>query len=162
MKKHFFLLTSLLAAAFFTVQAQTKTQTITALSTSEHSAKAAVHPAVLANFKSQYPGAVDDSWLTMKKGYVVRFSSNDLNYDVFLDKNGRMTSQVRYCHEKDLPTSVLNMVKSFGGCFTIDLIREVTTQLGTAYLVTIDEGSTWKVIRIAGDEMDVFEEHKKG
>lgn len=162
MKKQFFFLTVILIAAFSTAQAQANVEVITAISTAAYAVKATVHPAILANFQMQYPNATEDSWAVNGHGYLVNFKTGSILYHAFLNKKGQVKSQIRYYHEKDLPARVLNIVKRSGGYFTIGLIREVTTQAGTAYLVTIDEGARWKVIRVVGNEMDVFEEHNKG
>ena len=73
-----------------------------------------------------------------------------------------MTSQIRYYGEKDMPVNVRNQINHLNGCFTIGIIKEVTTVGGTAYLVTLLGEHDWKVMRIVGYEMEVLEEHIKG
>jgi hypothetical protein len=161
MKKQFFLLTSILIAALFTSQAQFKPVVLSEMP-AEHYAKVTIHPAITANFHSQYANVSDDAWAETENGYLVSFSSNGIRYNTYLNKKGKMTSQIRFYSEKELPVTVRDRVMDFYSCFTIGTVKEVTIKNSIAYLVTINNATSWKVIRVAGNEMDVFEEHKKG
>lgn len=161
MKKQFFLLASVIMVGCLTARSQFK-PVVLSEGTAEHPAKTAVHPAIIANFHSHYPNAGDEAWAKTEKGYLVNFISNSIRYNVFLNKKGRMTSQIRFYSEKELPAAVRERVTDCYNCFTIGSVKEVTTDNSVAYLVTISSATSWKVIRVAGDEMDVFEEHKKG
>ena len=84
----------------------------------------------------------------------------------FLDKKGKVISQIRYYHEKELPAEVHRVVSDFirynSDCQTIGLVREIITGAGTAFLVTVNGATGWKVLRVKGNELDIFEEHKNG
>ena len=161
MKKQFLLLTSVLIAVCFTAQSQLQ-PVVLSEGPAEHFAKSAIHPAILANFQSRYPNASDDAWAKTENGYLVNFVYDNIQHNVFLNKKGKMTSQIRFYSEKELPTTIRDRVTDLYSCFTIGAVKEVTTKNSIAYLVTISNATSWKVIRIAGDEMDVFEEHNKG
>lgn len=162
MKKHFFLLATVLSTMFFASWAQFRPTVLTEPST-EHYAKANIPLMVQGEFRHAYPNATDDAWAKLKTGYFVNFSSQDgIHCNVWLNKKGKVIDQIRYLTEAYLPDRVLRQIHSLGSCISIGLVKEVTTELGTAYLVTIDEGATWKVLRISGDEMEVYENHKKG
>jgi len=45
--------------------------------------------------------------------------------------------------------------------FSIKSVREVNAANSTAYLITIEDATSWKTIRIVNGETDVYEEYKK-
>lgn len=162
MKKHSFLLPAAVFAAFFTSQAQFTQAALTEPNT-EHHAKATVPLMVQGRFQIAYPNVTDDTWILERDGYFVNFISQDgVHCNVWLNKKGKMSSQIRYLNEAGLPAGVRQQVNNLGGCYTIGSIKEVTTKLGTVYLITLRGANDWKVMRVAGNEMDVYEEHQNG
>jgi hypothetical protein len=164
MKKHFFLLSCILLSVSFASYAQIQPAVHTEKmdNTEEYYAKNAIDLVVMAKFNKNYIDASNESWLKTPNGYKVDFTKDGIKHSVFLNKKGRMTSQISQLTEKNLPANVRNLIKSLSGCFTIGHCREVTTEMGKAYLITVDYDTTWKVMRVVGDEMDVYEEYKKG
>ena len=106
--------------------------------------------------------ARDDAWAQTKKGYLVNFKAGGIHHNVFLNKKGEMTSQIRFYYENDLPNDVRKQVKTTYGNYSISSVKEITSGNKMVYLVTISDETSWKVIRVSSSEMDVFEEHKKG
>lgn len=164
MKKQSFFLTCVLLTAFFVSNAQVKPAVLSDKmdNEEEHLAKNAPNLVMMAKLHQEFPNATEESWSKMPNGYFVNFKSDGIVNHVFLNKKGKLTSKIRYYTEKDLPAKVLKTIKGLDGCFTIGHCKEITTELGTAYLVTINGENYWRVMRVVGDEMDVFEEHKKG
>ena len=167
MKKHILFLTGILFTAAFSTFAQLKpiVQTEKFDDTDEHLAKEAIDLRAMARFNEEHPNISDSKWHMQNKGYIVRFTSGSIKNVAFLDKKGKVTSQIRYYREQELPANVHRMVSDFirySGCQTIGLVQEITTGAGTAYLVTVNGATEWKVLRVAGDELNVFEEHKNG
>lgn len=167
MKKHVLFLTGVLFTAFISAHAQLKpiVQTEKFENTDEHLAKGAIDLLVMARFNERHPNISDPTWTRLNKNYVVRFTSGGIKNMAFVDKKGKVTGQIRYYKANDLPANVQRMVADFiqyTGCQTIGAVQEVTTNLGTAYLVTVNGATEWKVIRVAGDELEVVEEHKNG
>jgi len=77
-------------------------------------------------------------------------------------KNGRWQHTVRTYENEKLPAEVRELVSGayprysiFGG------VIEVNVGTKTAYLVTIEDKTCWKRIRVVEDEMDVYEEYVK-
>ena len=46
--------------------------------------------------------------------------------------------------------------------YSIKSVREIHAANATAYLVTIEDATSWKTIRVVNGETDVYEEFKKG
>ena len=168
MKKHFLFLTGVLFTAIMSAHAQLTpiVQTEKYENTDEHLAKGAIDLLVMARFNEEHPNSSETTWTRKNKGYVVRFTSGGIKNMAFLDKKGKVTGQIRYYHANNLPADVYQLVTDFihysNGCHTIGAVQEVTTGAGTAYLVTVNGETEWKVLRVKGDELDVFEEHKNG
>ena len=165
MKKQIFFLTSVVCATFFSSSAQVNSEKHTIIQTSTHTAKAAIHPAILANFSIAYPNATDATWVRHGNGCFVNFVSDDIRYNVFLNKKGKTVSMVRSYEPGKLSPAVYNLVNNYlrnsTGCSTIGLVQEVTTDAGMAYLVDVNSESGWKVLRIANNEIDVYQEHTR-
>jgi hypothetical protein len=168
MKKHFFFLTCVLFVVNFVSYAQFKPAVLNEKieNTDEYLAKGAISLLVKAVFFENYPNAVGDSWSKTKTGYIVHFSSGAIKHTAFLNKKGKMISMIRFLDENQLPATVQKLLQDYiehmDGCNTIKSIREITTELGTAYLVSIFGSTTWRVVRVAGIDIETVEEHKKG
>jgi hypothetical protein len=121
-----------------------------------------INDRTMANFKKYFSEVTDDVWIKTPNGYVVRFTSNGIPNTAFLSNHGNCQSCVRYYTEKELTGDIRQQVKSTYFDFAITSVREVTYNSQTAYLVTIEDKTSWKVIRIVDGEMDVWEEHLKG
>lgn len=116
---------------------------------------------VIRNFMKDFPGISGTAWSKNGSGYVVRFSANGIQHWAFLTRKGHCHGTMRYYHEEGLPAYVRTIVKSNYYDFTIASVKEVSTGSDTAYLVTIEDKATWKVVRIVDREMDIYEEHVK-
>ena len=121
-----------------------------------------VNDRALRNFKKNFSGVTDDVWAKTQDGYVVRFSSNGIQTQAFLTNRGHCQGCIRYYSEKELPADIRHLVRSSYYDFTITSVKEVSVNKQTAYLVTIEDKTSWKVLRIVDGEMDVWEEHQKG
>lgn len=132
------------------------------VSTSDYSAKASANDRVISKFGKFYPNANGESWIKLKNGFAVRFFSNDIQQLVFLNKRGGVISSIKYYTAKELPSHVLGMIKYEYATYSIHSVREVNAAAKTAYLVTIEDATTWKTIRVVDGEMDVYEEFTKG
>lgn len=164
MKKIFFFLTCALLATFFASHAQLKPTALSGEMThsDEHLAKKAIDLLIMKKFREKSPHVSNDQWAKTENGYLVSYTSDGILYNTFLNKKGKLTSQIRYYSEKDLPSDVRYRVKGLNGCFTISSVKEITTKNSTAYLVTISDENSWRVIRVFEDEMGVIEEYQKG
>jgi len=137
------------------LNSKSKNLTKTASNTADINIKA------LKKFKKDFPGNTNDIWAKTNNGYVVRFTSNTVQNWAFLTRHGNCQISMRYYTEKELPASVRNQVKSTYYDFSITSVKEISNNKSTAYLVTIEDETTWKIIRVVDGEMDVLEEYTK-
>jgi hypothetical protein len=68
---------------------------------------------------------------------------------------------MRYYTEKELQPNIRNQVKSAYEDYSISSIKEVSNKKAIVYLVTIEDKTTWKIIRVANGEINVWEEYTK-
>ena len=163
MKKQASFLTSLFIAGCFLSSAQIKSAIVSAelSSTDEHRAKSGINPLILLRFHETFPNASDETWVKARNSYVVSFTADGIFNRVYLNRKGKITSQIRYYQEQHLPAEVRRQVKMLNGCFTISSVLEITTALNTVYQVTINSESWVKIVQVTDDEMTILEEHKK-
>lgn len=164
MKKQPFLLTALLLPVFLQLNAQVKPVVLSEQPayTGNSSTATITNQAVVAAFHKSHPFVTGDTWAKTRSGYLVSFTTAESRCTVFLDKRGNTTSEIRYFSAKDLPAAVRHQIQTAYGCFTPGAVREIKIKNTVVYLVTISNETSWKVIRVAGEEMDVTEEHKNG
>lgn len=113
-------------------------------------------------FHSRFANVRNDVWEAMPGGYVVRFTTkDDIQNWVYLTKKGAVIGQMRYYKEAQLPTDVRNQVRSSYYDFAITSAKEITHKGATAYLVTVEDATSWKVIHVVDRDMEVYEEHAK-
>ncbi len=112
-------------------------------------------------FHKAFSGISDESWVKTKEGFSVAFRVKGILNRVYLTKGGAQDGLMRYYDEADLPQAVSQLVKNTYDDYTITSVQEVTCNHETAYLVSIDGKTKWKVIRVVDGEADVWEEHSK-
>ena len=163
MKKLSFLTSCLLAIVLSNpagAQFQTVAATETLLSTTKHLAKSSVSEKLLKKFEANFPG-VQGMWVETGTGYVVRFTKKGVENWAYLNKKGDCESTIRYYTESELPAEIRHRVKSMYYDHSITSVKEIDHHQSTAYLITVEDKTSWKVIRVVEDEMDVWEEHNK-
>ncbi|GAC1313636.1 MAG: hypothetical protein NVSMB24_37130 [Mucilaginibacter sp.] len=101
---------------------------------------------VTAEFTAKYPGAVLKDWKMDKAGYKAEFKLNHKKYNAVYAADGTwLKSSTKLNWTKDMPVAVKNALKKGKyASFYEDEIKEVTTNTGTQYILTIDNhnGST--------------------
>jgi hypothetical protein len=155
---------SLFLAVAATTNANSQTESVSAkefVSSSDYSAKATANDRVISKFQKFYPNVVGESWIKMKNGFSVRFSSNNIQQLVFLTKRGGVISSIKYYSGQELSAEIRDLVKYEYPNYSIKSVREVHACNKIAYLVTIEDTTTWKTIRVVDGETDVYEEFTK-
>jgi hypothetical protein len=130
-------------------------------STSDYAAKATANDRAIAKFGKFFPNASSESWTNTKNGFAVRFTSNNMQQLVFLTKHGNVIASIKYYSEKQLPSDVRMSVRYAYPDYSIKSAREINAANSIAYLITIEDATSWKTIRIVNGDMDVYEEYKK-
>jgi hypothetical protein len=161
MKTIFLLFIVTLITTTTNAQKQMLLETAVFESSTNHAAKANLDPRIIRKFHAEFPGVTNDKWIAANDGFSVRFTAHDIQNWVFLNKKGKILSQMRYYEVKNLPADVRNQLKSVYYDYTIKGIIEIVCNNTKAYLVTVENESTWKVIRVLDRDMEVFEEYQK-
>jgi hypothetical protein len=113
-------------------------------------------------FTKEFSGATNALWAKTNEGFMVRFTSNGIVNLAYLTKQGNCDHVIRYYTEKEMPAAVRHQVKSEYYDYAITSVKEVRHNEVTAYMVTVADATTWKVIRVVDGEADVLEAHVKG
>ena len=130
-------------------------------STSDYAAKASANDRAIAKFGKFFPKATSESWEKTKNGFAVRFTSNNIQQLVFLTKRGNVIASIKYYSEKELSSNVRMTIRYAYPDYSIKSVREINAAGSTAYLVTIEDATSWKTIRYVDGETDVYEDFKK-
>ena len=78
------------------------------------------------------------------------------------DKKGNWHHTIRYYFEQQLPKDVRHLVKTKYYDYSIFNVVEVNIGDKTAHLVSIEDKTTWKVIKVVDGEMEIMNEFTKG
>jgi len=130
-------------------------------SSSDYAAKANANDRALMKFGKFFPNASSESWTKTKNGFAIRFTANNIQQLVFLTKRGNVIASIKYYSEKELPADVRMTIRYGYPDFSIKTAQEINAANKTAYLVTIEDATSWKRIRVVDGEMDIYEEFKK-
>jgi hypothetical protein len=116
---------------------------------------------VINRFRKEFPDASGALWAKTNTGFLVSFTSKGSSCHAYLSKHGILQGTIRYYGEKELVLDVHKRIQQNYPCLSITAVKEVSHGNTKAYFVTLEDTRTWKVIRIAGDEMDIWESHTK-
>jgi len=130
-------------------------------SSSDYAAKANANDRAIVKFGKFFPNASSESWTKTKHGFAVRFTAKNIQHLVFLTKRGNVIASIKYYSEKELPADVRMTIRYGYPDFSIKSAQEINAANKTAYLVIIEDVTSWKTIRVVDGEMDVYEEYKK-
>jgi hypothetical protein len=116
----------------------------------------------IRDFKDRFANVTDEKWYPSGDGFVVYFTQDDFRNRVYYDKKGRWLYSMTCCDEKKLPRDVRGMVKRAYYDFAITLVQVIEIPGHIAYLVHIEDATSFKIIRVTEDgDMDVYQEFTK-
>jgi len=113
------------------------------------------------HFNSIYNDVVDVKWYNEKEGLFAYFTQDSIKSRVSYDKKGRFLSTIREYDETRLPSRVRHLVKSTYYDFSIYKVIELNYFNQTIYYIKMEDKTSWKMARIADDEMTIVEEFAK-
>jgi hypothetical protein len=105
------------------------------------------------HFTSSYPDAQEERWYLINNGFMAKFSKDNVKIRIDYDKKGNWLYTIRYLTEKMLPRDVRAQVKSTWFDHNISSAEEIQVGYSFIYLLHINEGEDWKIIRVADGEM---------
>jgi len=120
-----------------------------------------VNSKALRHFTKAYQNPSEVKWVKLTTGFRVHFVSNGIDTRTYYNKRGACEAIVRYYYEKDMSANIRHQVKTIYYDFKIFLITEITADHKTAYLIKIEDNTSWKTVKIVDNEMEVIEEYSK-
>lgn len=116
------------------------------------------------NFKKSYKLASDENWFVAKDGFAAKFTSNGINNVIYYDKKGRWQATIKIYGEDKISHNLRNMIKSVYSDYKINGVQEIETLISPlgipTYIVYIQDGNNFKIIRVSDDVMDVYQEFR--
>jgi hypothetical protein len=115
------------------------------------------------HFARHYRVRVDTAWkIFTDGGFICRFRQDEVINEVFYAKNGRWSCTIlRYDGWRLAPDVKRDVQRAFEG-YTVTHVNEINSDAGIpVYIITIETSWNIKVIRVAGDQIDVREEYQK-
>ncbi|PWT96340.1 MAG: hypothetical protein C5B52_16000 [Bacteroidetes bacterium] len=116
------------------------------------------HARALKDFNRNNKTAPAAQWRQIQDGFIAEFTQDGIQSRTAYDKKGNFVYTIKTYGEKDLPKEVRKQVKSTYYDFSITQVEEVHASDKVAYLVHIQDGNAWKIIRVTEDDMDVYKE----
>ena len=154
-------LTTTVLTTMVNAQDQIASVSVTQAPSSDHSGAPSVSMLIVKKFYKEYQGTSNEIWAATTDGFAVRFTVDDIRHMTFFDNKGNIISQIRYLSEKKLPVDVRNLIKSSYEGYTIKHIQEVSYSGVIVFLVTIENKTSGKILRLIDTEMDVWKEYTK-
>lgn len=116
-----------------------------------------VPPAVKTNFKTAFPNAKDVDWKMKEGKYKAKFEVNGTDYMASFGADGKILSKGLKIRRSELPTAVMDAVKSAGK--TIDNVYRMEKNGSTYYLVKLEGDPDTKVLytpdgQVAKEKLD--------
>ncbi|KAA3651824.1 MAG: hypothetical protein DWP98_02290 [Bacteroidetes bacterium] len=101
-----------------------------------------VPPSIQKNFKNEYSKAKDVEWELDGELYEVEFEINKMDHEVWYDKDGKVMRLEKEISAKELPSTIISLIKSKYAGFKIDKAQITTTEQRTIYEVELEKGWT--------------------
>lgn len=115
----------------------------------------------LQRFKKEFPTATEASWQPSGKGYLVKFIDKEIQNWAFLDKRGNCKETIRFFTQTNLPADIRKQVRSVYYDFAISSVKEVSCKGSVAYMIIVEDATSWKMLHIMDGEMNVIGEYVK-
>ncbi len=113
------------------------------------------------NFIREYKNVAGAEWQKSGNGFVVDFIMNGINTKVFYDKKGNYEWLARMYAEAQLPRDVRHLVKRTFYDFSIYQVLEITRNDNTVYIITMEDKTCWKKIKVENGEIEPLYELPK-
>jgi hypothetical protein len=123
-----------------------------------------ISPRALKNFADTYRNVSGESWMKIKGGFSVRFTSDDVRTTIFYDSKGHWVSSIKYYNEEKMRHEVRHTVKSTYYDYNIIYAQEVETTGSKGmptYIICLEDKTNIKMVRICDGEMSVWKEYTK-
>ena len=123
-----------------------------------------ISPRALKNFANTYKNVSGESWMKIKGGFSVRFTSDDVPTAIFYDSKGFWVNSIKYYNEEKMLHEVRHIVKSTYYDYNIIYAQEIETadtQGMPTYIICLQDKTNIKMVRICDGEMSVWKEYTR-
>lgn len=119
-------------------------------------------PSVILNaFSAEFDFAEDVEWERSGAIYHVEFEKNKRDYDVWYDETGNKVKFEEEFSIQELPTLVIEKIKSDYVAYTLDDAKRITEKGQTFFIIELDGSPSDKVVKIdaLGNIMDSWNDY---
>ena len=121
-----------------------------------------VNPKVVRNFTRDYKEATGVQWIKTSNGlFAAYFNNDDIQNLVCYNKKGNFECMLRYYKEDKLPRETRGLVKGSYYDFSIYLVTEVHRNDKIAYVIKMEDKTSWKTVKVVDGQMELMEEYTK-
>jgi hypothetical protein len=113
------------------------------------------------NFLREFKNVAAVKWFKENNGSAVHFTMDGFNTKVYYDKKGNYECLIRSYAEAQLPREVRHLVKSNFYDFSFYNISEIRFKERSIYIVTLEDKTCRKKIKVENGEMEVMYELPK-
>jgi hypothetical protein len=122
-----------------------------------------IHARALKDFQTRFGDSTQASWYSEGNGYSSYFMKDGYSDRAYYNKNGRWKYTLIYFDQNKFPEHLKKIVKSSYGSLNIDIVVEVQTNYGTAYMIYLGNKSRIRVIRMDTEgEMETITDLARG
>jgi len=116
------------------------------------------------DFRKRFAATDNEKWFDYRNGYAAVFMSDDIRYRVEYDSRGNWNGTEKGYKEPKLDRDVRRIVKQVYFDYEIAYVKEfmVPGMFGIpVYIITIDDGVSFKTLSVCEGEIRVTEEFSK-
>jgi len=104
---------------------------------------------------------IDAQWYKLPMGYMAEYYEGATQAHYLYDQKGNFTYSLCTYTEKEMPADVRHLVRSNYYDFSIGWVKEVYEAETTAYVVHIEDASSWKDLVVQNGEIRVLHAYAK-
>jgi hypothetical protein len=121
-----------------------------------------INAKAVRNFTREYKNITGAKWFKSANGlFAVYFISEKIQSWVYYNTKGNYEFMIRHYYEEKLPREVRHLVKSNYYDFSIYHVTEVSRNDKIAYVLKLEDKTSWKTIKVVDGEMEVTEGYLK-
>jgi hypothetical protein len=120
------------------------------------------HPRIFKDFTTNYSSALNIKVSKRSNLTFIWADTDGIKIRVSYDRRGRWQNTIRYYNQERLSPSIKELVLQNNPCWKISGVVEVQVANKTAHIVTIENSSEYKRIKVVNGEMEVYESFVKG
>ena len=118
---------------------------------------------VIRNFKKEFTSVENETWSMMRNScYIVRFKKDNVFYRVEYNQKGHWLSTTKFYSPEHLSAAVTQAVMGTYHDYKIFSVAEVNVDSRIAFIVTLEDETSWLKVRLMGDRMEEVESYRKG